>query len=118
MTTSALDNPVIEIRTYKLHPGRTADLDRLVRERAVPMLTRFGLDVAGVGRSLADDDHYFLIRRFPSLGARVAQEEAFYTSAEWRETLREEVLACIDNYHTVVLPANSPALRGAWPLGR
>lgn len=38
--------PVLDLRTYKLVPGGGEEFDRIFRERALPMLHRFGIDVA------------------------------------------------------------------------
>jgi len=38
------------------------------------------------------------------------QEEALYGSAEWRDGPREEILAMIESYHSVVINASSEAV--------
>jgi NIPSNAP len=102
---------VVEIRSYNLKPGtRDQFHERFVRE-AMPMLRRWRVNVVAYGPSLHDRDSYYLIRAFSSLDDRQRQEDAFYGSAEWREGLREAVLADIDTYTTVVVRADAEALR-------
>jgi hypothetical protein len=106
---------IVEIRTYQLRAGTAAEFERLVRESAGPLLSEFGLDVVRHGPSLADDNHYVLVRAFESVEDRERQEAAFYGSDAWRDGPRAAVLALIENYHEVVLdlPAEAvAALRG------
>jgi NIPSNAP len=96
--------PVLDVRTYKLEPGAGEEFDRLVREHALPMLHRFGIDVVGSGPSLDDRDLYCLLRAFPSAARRDAQLGSFYGSDEWRQNYRDTALALIEAYHTVTIP--------------
>jgi hypothetical protein len=72
----------------------------------LPLLAAAGIDVVHCGPSTQDDDgeeHYVLMRAFPSFEERERQERSFYSSEEWRLGPREQVLAAIETYHTVVL---------------
>jgi hypothetical protein len=84
-------------------PGGGAEFDRLTRDRALPMLLRFGIQVVGYGPSLEDSDVYYLMRAFPSAARREEQLDAFYGSDEWRQDHRDAVLALIETYHTVLI---------------
>ncbi|HET9252031.1 MAG TPA: NIPSNAP family protein [Candidatus Eisenbacteria bacterium] len=94
---------VVEIRSYTLKPGTLAAFDRLVRERSLPMLERWKVDVVGYGASLHDDRSCFLIRAYGSLEERRASQDAFYGSQEWKDGPREALLSMIEGYTTVVL---------------
>jgi len=112
------DTPVLDLRTYRLVPGGRDEFDGIFREGALPMLRRHGIEVVGYGPSLADDDHYYLARAFPSQSRRDEQLAAFYGSEEWRERYDAAVTALIQTYHTVDLPLASgvaAALRGSHP---
>jgi hypothetical protein len=97
------DTPVLDLRTYKLVPGGGEDFDRIFRERALPMLERFGIEVLRFGPSLEDADLYFLMRVFSSVTHRNEQLDAFYGSDEWRQNHRDAVLALIETYHTLLI---------------
>ena len=103
---------VLEIRTYKLHPGARAEFDAIFRNETLPLLTAFGIDVVGTAASATDDCHYLLVRAFPSLEARVDQSEAFYGSEQWLTQLDRRVMACIESYHTVVVEADGTMREG------
>ncbi len=109
------DSPVLDLRTYKLVPGRRDEFDRIFCEGALPMLRRYGIQVVGYGPSLDDDDHYYLARAFPSASDRQEQLGSFYGSEEWRQTYEAAVIALIEAHHTVVIPLGT---RIAEALGR
>ena len=102
---------IVEIRTYRLKPGTIEDFVAVMRNQAAPLLAAAGLDVVACGRSLVDDDAY-LIRAFPSLEEREAQEDAFYSSAVWREGPREAIVSRIESYHTVVIELDKAVVDG------
>jgi hypothetical protein len=96
---------VLDLRTYRLRPGAGAQFARIVADDALPMLERFGIDVVAHGPSLEDPDTYYLVRRFRSAAERNERLDAFYGSEEWRTQHRERVLALIDRFHVLLLPA-------------
>jgi hypothetical protein len=98
---------VIEIRTYKLVDGSSERFDRIFNDEALPMLQRAGISVVTAGPSLTSDSHYILIRHFASLQARDQQLADFYASREWLEHMDAKVMALIESYHTVALPADT-----------
>jgi hypothetical protein len=94
---------LVEIRSYNLKPGSRDQYHRLMLERALPLLQRWKVDVVAFGPSPHDDASYYLIRAFADLAERERSEDAFYGSDEWRKGPREEILALIDAYTTIVL---------------
>jgi NIPSNAP len=104
---------ILEIRTYRLRPGTRDEFVRVMRDEGMPLLAAHGIDVVDCGPSLADEDGHeeaYLIRAYPSLDAREAQEEAFYGSAEWRDGPREAIVARIEAYHTIVIGSTEAAV--------
>jgi hypothetical protein len=101
---------ILEIRTYQLKPGGTAEFQRLFRDVSGPMLERHGIAVVGHGPSLDKDDQYVLLRSFATMAERTAQEDSFYGSDEWRQGPREAVLALIVTYHTIALEVTEAAV--------
>lgn len=97
---------MVEIRSYRLKPGSGTAFHRLMAEQSLPMLERWGVDVIAFGPSL-DDELYYLIRGYASAAELQRSQDAFYGSDEWREGPREPVLALIESYLSVVVPAAS-----------
>lgn len=97
---------IIEIRTYRLHPGTGAEFVRVMREESLPMLASAGIRVLATGESLvAEDGHEeaYLVRAFDSLVDRDRQEAEFYGSDAWRNGPREAIISRIAQYHTIVM---------------
>ena len=97
---------IVEIRTYRLHPGTRDAFVDVMTNQALPLLAAAGIHVIAAGASLADEDGFeeaYLIRGFTSLEHRDEQEEGFYGGAAWRDGPREAILSRIQSYHTVVL---------------
>jgi hypothetical protein len=96
---------IVEIRTYTLKPDSGAEFNRLFVEEALPMLQRWEVDVVAFGPSLHERDAYYLMRAYPSLEEREQSQDAFYGSDEWRNGPREAIVALIESYISVVVPA-------------
>jgi hypothetical protein len=102
---------VLDLRTYRLVPGGREVFDRILQESALPMLRRYEIDVVGYGPSLADDDHYYLARAFPSNSLREQRLGAFYGSDEWKQGYEDTVGELIATYHRVVIPLTASVER-------
>lgn len=97
---------ILEIRTFRLKPGRRGDFLDLTRLRSAPLLATYGIDVVDVGPPLVDEEPWeeaYVMRAFASLAERERLEAAFYGGDDWRLDLRESVMSCVESYHTVVI---------------
>ncbi len=95
---------ILELRTYRVTPGRAADLVSRMTE-VLPLLTAHDIDALGVHESVQHEggEHLVLVRAFESVAERDRLEEAFYGGDDWRNGPRDGVLELIEDYHTVVL---------------
>ena len=93
----------VEIRSYTLKAGTRPMFHQLMLNEAFPMLKRWNVDVVAHGASLHDEDSYYLIRAYASLDERQQSQDAFYGSDEWLHGPREEILALIETYTSIVL---------------
>lgn len=93
---------LVEIRSYKLKPG-SADRFVAAFRVALPLVRASGMDVVAFGRSDHEHESFWLVRAFDSREELVAQQEAFYSSAAWREGPREALVACLDDYLNTLL---------------
>ncbi len=57
--------PVIEMRTYKLRPGKRQEFMEIFISRSMPAHTRIGMKILGPFLSLEDPDTFFFMRGFP-----------------------------------------------------
>lgn len=93
---------LIEVRTYRLKPGTAERFVAAVR-LALPLVRASGMDVVAFGRSDHEEESFFLIRAFDSREQLVAQQDAFYGSAAWREGPRQALVDCLDTYLNTLL---------------
>jgi hypothetical protein len=106
------EHQILEIRTYRLRPGAQERFRRLA-EQSTAALARYGVTVVDFGPSrVAEDGHedFYLMRAFASLAEREQLEAAFYGGREWREQWRDDILACIESFHTVVINTTPDAV--------
>ena len=101
------DDPIVEVRVYKLKPGCAGAFADRFREQIGPMLGRHGIRVVHYGPSLADPNSFCLIRAYSSVEERQAKLDAFYGSVEWLEQHDAIVMVMIDSYNTCVIPAEA-----------
>jgi hypothetical protein len=93
---------LIEVRTYKLKPGCTERFVAAVKA-ALPLVRASGMDVIAFGRSDHEHESFYLIRACDSREQLIAQQDAFYGSAAWREGPRAELVGCLDDYLNTLL---------------
>jgi hypothetical protein len=96
--------PVLDLRTYRLLPGRREVFDRILRNEVLPMLESRQIDVVAYGPSLVDEHHYYLARAFPSEAERGSELAAFYGSEECRRDYAETVDSIVESFHHLVIP--------------
>jgi hypothetical protein len=102
--------PIVEIRSYRLHPGTRDEYHRLFVEEAAALLDAHGIEVVAFGPSMGDPDGYFLMRSFADLADRERREDRFYASPEWRDGPREAIVSKIEVYTDVVVELDDAAI--------
>jgi hypothetical protein len=100
----------VEVRSYNLKAGSRERFHWLMTQQALPMLARWQMDVVACAPSPHDDDSYYLIRAYRDLAERQASQDAFYGGDEWRQGPREEILALIESYTSIVLMLDESAV--------
>jgi hypothetical protein len=93
---------LVEVRTYKLKPGSAERFVAAV-QAVLPLVRASGMDVVAFGRSDHEHESFYLIRAFDNREQLVAQQDAFYGSAVWREGPRAALVDCLDDYLNTLL---------------
>lgn len=101
-----MSKEIIEIRTYLIKENKRNNFHKLVTENSIPMLKRWNINVLGYGKSLHDENSYFLIRKYKSLEEREESQNEFYSSEEWTNKYEKSIMELIEKYTTFVLNAD------------
>ena len=100
--------PVVELRRYRLRPGRRDDLVALFEQRFVESQEQEGMTVIGTFRDLDDDDTFVWLRGFPSMADWRQSLEAFYGGPVWKANSGQANETMIDSDNVLLLrPARS-----------
>jgi heme-degrading monooxygenase HmoA len=98
---------IVEVRTYKIKPGRREEFIKFFETRAVPAQRAYGMKILGPLLDLENPDTFVWLRSFLSLNERDRMKEAFYESEEWKSELEAIAMPMLESYD-VTLCETSP----------
>lgn len=98
---------IIEVRSYRIKPGRRAEFIHLFETRAVPALRAHGMRVLGPLLDVENPNKFVWLRAFPSLDERERMKESFYEGELWKNELESIAMPMLDSYD-VILCETSP----------
>lgn len=102
-------NEVVELRNYRLHPGRRDDLIELFEREFVEPQESLGIDLLGLFRDADRPDAFVWLRGFPGMEERRRSLEAFYGGPVWREHREAANATMIDSDNVLLLRPQSAA---------
>jgi len=94
---------IIEMRTYRIKPGKRSEFLEIFRSRSVPAHRAIGMTIAGPFLSVEDPDTFFFMRGFPDLESREPMKARFYEGELWKRELESVLMPMIDKYEVVVV---------------
>jgi len=94
---------IIEMRTYRIKPGKRSEFLEIFRSRSVPAHREIGMTIAGPFLSVEDPDTFFFMRGFPDLESREPMKAQFYEGELWNRELESVLMPMIDRYDVVVV---------------
>ncbi len=98
---------IVEVRSYRIKPGRREEFTRLFETRAVPALRSHGMEIMGPMLDLENPNKIVWLRSFPSMDERDRMKAAFYEGDLWKNELEAIAMPMIDSYD-VILCETSP----------
>ncbi len=98
---------MIEILILKLKEGTREDFHHVYVTQSLPLLRKWEINVIAHGKSLHDENTYFVIRLFESLENRQTLEDSFYGSEVWKNGPREAIISKIESSATLVVKTES-----------
>lgn len=106
---------IVEVRSYRIKPGRRAEFIHLFETRAVPAQRALGIQILGPLIDLENPNKFVFLRSFPSLEERDRMKEAFYEGPLWKNELEAIAMPMLDSYD-VILCETSPGYVFDGPL--
>ncbi|MET0556927.1 MAG: NIPSNAP family protein [Vicinamibacteria bacterium] len=103
---------IVEMRTYRLKPGRRQEFVAAFLARSVPAHQEIGMKILGPFLSVDEPDVFFFMRAFPDLASREPMKARFYEGPLWKQELEAVLLPMIDKYEVVLVDA--PGGLGDW----
>ena len=98
---------IVEVRSYRIKPGRRDEFIKLFESRAIPALREHGMQIVGPMLDVENPHKFVFLRSFPSLEERDRIKDAFYTSDVWKNELEKFAMPLLDSYD-VILCETSP----------
>jgi len=103
---------IIEMRTYKMKPGKRTEFLEIFESKSVPAHQKIGMKILGPFLSVEDDDTFFFMRAFPDLKSREPMKHQFYEGKLWKQELEQKLMPMIEKYEVVVVEAKDGL--GSW----
>jgi heme-degrading monooxygenase HmoA len=98
---------IVEVRSYRIKPGRREEFIQFFEKRAVPGLRSHGMRVVGPMLDLENPNKFVWLRIFPSLDERERMKTAFYEGELWKNELESIAMPMLESYD-VILCETSP----------
>jgi hypothetical protein len=93
----------VEMRIYRLKPGKRAEFLEIFRNRSVPAHAKIGMKILGPFPAIDDPDAFFFMRAFPDLASREPMKSKFYDGELWKRELEHLMLPMIEKYEAVLV---------------
>lgn len=97
----------VQIRSYEIKAGQAARFEAIFGQEVLPLLSRWHTRIVHAGWSLDEPNRFVLMREYDDLDELRRSQDAFYSSAEWREGPRQAMLEQIEYYVSIVVELSS-----------
>jgi NIPSNAP len=102
---------IIEMRTYKLKPGKREEFLEIFRTKSMPAHAEIGMKILGPWLSIDDPDTFFFMRGFPDLASREPMKAKFYEGELWKTELEQVLMPLIEKYDVVLVDDSQGLVR-------
>ncbi len=93
---------IVEVRTYRIKPGRREEFIEFFETRSIPALRAYGMKVTGPFIDLENPNKFVWLRCFPSLEERERMRDAFYGGDPWKSELEAIAMPLLESYDCVL----------------
>lgn len=98
---------IVEVRSYRIKPGRREEFIKLFETRAVPAQRSHGMKILGPLLDLENPNKFVWLRSFPSLEERDRMKSDFYESELWKNELEPIAMPMLESYDVILCETSS-----------
>ena len=93
---------IVEVRSYRIKPGRRDEFIRFFETRSIPALRAHGMKVFGPFLDVENPNKFAWLRIFPSLEERERMRDAFYGAELWKNELEALAMPMLESYDVIL----------------
>jgi hypothetical protein len=98
---------IVEVRSYRIKPGRRDEFVKLFETRAIPALRSYGMKILGPMLDIENPNKFVWLRSFPSLEERDKMKNAFYEGDLWKKELEAIAMPLLESYDVILCETSS-----------
>src|SRR5262245_41243155 len=95
-------NMIVEVRSYRIKPGRREEFIEFFEKRSIPALRSHGMKVLGPLLDLENTNKFVWLRSFPSLEERDRMKDEFYEGELWKNELEAIAMPMLESYDVIL----------------
>ena len=108
---------IVEVRSYRIKPGRRAEFIQFFENRSIPALRSHGMKVIGPFLDVENPHKFVWLRVFPSLEEREQMRDAFYEGELWKNELEAIAMPMLESYDVTLCEASPGCVFDVTELG-
>ena len=93
---------IVEVRSYRITPGKRDEFIEFFKTRSVPALQSHGMKVIGPLIDLENPNKFVFLRGFPSMQDLHRMKEDFYEGKLWKEELEAIAMPMLESYDVML----------------
>ncbi len=98
---------IVEVRSYRIKPGKREEFIKLFETRAIPAQRTYGMKVTGPFLDVENPNKFVFLRSFPSIEERERMRDAFYGGELWKNELEHLAMPLLESYDVILCEASS-----------
>lgn len=98
---------IVEVRSYRIKPGKREEFIRMFETRAVPAQHSHGIKIIGPFLDVENPNKFVFLRSFPSHEERERMKAAFYGSELWKNELEGYAMPLLESYDVILCETSS-----------
>ena len=93
---------IVEVRSYRIKPGKRAEFIEFFQTKAVPALRAHGMKIQGPMLDLENPNKFVWLRSFPSLEERERMRTEFYEGDLWKNEMEGIAMPMLESYDVIL----------------